>query len=211
MIRILIFLKKSINLPIVFGVMLFVLVYSAKAQVFEGEQASDTLFDTSEQKNASQVTSNPQEEFFMPEEQEDQTQKMRRPAPRATVKFKPVSDESSLSSPKDEEEEPQILLYMRNFEVTQTLSGTLTCSMSFYVQSTFPEKISNISYRLKWPDMETPLSFDNVEPFQPFYQNYALLGKGCYNMDQIPNIIVNRCRIKGIPQQTCANAIHWVK
>jgi len=105
----------------------------------------------------------------------------------------------------------EIRLALRDFKISKNLNGSITCDMKFYVYSTMKENISNISYRLKWPDLETPLSFDNVAPKKAQFRKYALLGKGCYNVDKIPNIIVNRCRIKGMSQQDCANAIHWVK
>ena len=35
-------------------------------------------------------------------------------------------------------------------------------------------------------------------PNRPTYVEYALMGKGCYSMDKSPNIVVNRCRGKGI-------------
>ena len=30
-------------------------------------------------------------------------------------------------------------------------------------------------------------------------------------MDRIPNIIVNRCRVKGLSQQDCAAKIRWLR
>ena len=108
-------------------------------------------------------------------------------------------------------QEPQIVLYMRDFKVFKTLTGIINCSAKFYVQSSVNEKISNISYRLKWPKMETPLSFDYIEPNTAVYKTYSLLGDGCYAMDKAPNVIVNRCRIKGVDAKTCAGYIRWVK
>lgn len=112
---------------------------------------------------------------------------------------------------KDEQKKPEIQLSMGNFSVSKGLNGILSCSMRFYVRSTVPERISNVSYRLKWPKMETPLSFDGVEAGTVLYRDYTLLGNGCYSMDVAPNIIVNRCRIKGMSQQECADLIRWVK
>ena len=108
------------------------------------------------------------------------------------------------------QDKPKILMYMRNFKISRNINGTVNCDMRFYVMSNLSEKITNISYRLKWPEMETALSFDDVEPNKAVYYDYALLGKGCYNMDKAPNIIVNRCRVKGMSQQDCANAIEWL-
>ncbi len=106
---------------------------------------------------------------------------------------------------------PKIFLYYRDFKISRNLNNMVVCNMRFYVLSTFPQKINNISYRLKWPNMETALSFDDVEPNVATYFDYALLGNGCYDMDKAPNVIVNRCRMKGLSSQECANAIRWVE
>lgn len=105
---------------------------------------------------------------------------------------------------------PKILLYARDFKISRNMNGSVNCTMRFYVMSTMKEKITNISYRLKWPDMETALSFNDVPPNTPNYFDYSLLGNGCYNMDKAPNVIVNRCRIKGMTQRECADAIRWL-
>lgn len=105
---------------------------------------------------------------------------------------------------------PRIMLYMRDFKISRNINGIPNCNMRFYVLSTLDEKITNISYRLKWPNIETALSFDNVKPNSAMYFDYSLLGNGCYNMDKAPNIIVNRCRVRGMSQQDCANAIEWL-
>ena len=104
---------------------------------------------------------------------------------------------------------PQIFIYMRDFKVSRTLNGSINCSMRFYVYTTLKEKLTNLSCRLKWPDMETVLVFDDVEPDTRTYFDYSLLGEGCYSMDKAPNIIVNRCRVKGMTQQQCAQNIRW--
>ncbi len=111
----------------------------------------------------------------------------------------------------DEDDDDQlILLYMKNYSVYNSPSGRTRCSMRFAVATTLKEKLSNISYRLKWKDMETVLSFSSVPPGVENYFDYELLGDGCYNMDKRPNIVVNRCRVKGLTQQECANKIRWI-
>ncbi|MBP5615446.1 MAG: hypothetical protein J6X42_02720 [Alphaproteobacteria bacterium] len=128
------------------------------------------------------------------------------PAPKVEIK-----EAAAPQADKDLSKEQHIFLFMRDFQVRTGFHGEVSCSMNFYVASTLSEKISNISYRLKWPDMETPLSFDNVQPGETLYRSYSLLGKGCYNMDTLPNIIVNRCRVKNMTQQTCASYISWMQ
>lgn len=105
----------------------------------------------------------------------------------------------------------KIQIYMRDFKVLQTLAGIASCSMKFYVQSTLATPITNISFRLKWPDLETPLSFNNLAPNEAVFRTQAFAGKLCYTLDRTPNIIVNRCRVKGMTQQDCATHIEWVK
>ncbi len=131
----------------------------------------------------------------------------------ADVRVAPVEDKEALMNPeqKDEDEEPAILLFMDNFSINKTLNGSILCSMRFYVYSTLENPISELSFRLKWPEIETPVTFIGVKQKQPTYFDYALAGKGCYSMDKFPNIIVNRCRSKGISQPQCTGYIHWVK
>ena len=120
------------------------------------------------------------------------------------VDVRKVEEQSSQNDDK-------IYMYYRNFKISRGINGRVNCSMRFFVYSTVPEKITSISYRLKWPNMETTLSFDNVQPNTPTYYDYALLGEGCYSMDTPPNIIVNRCRIKGLSQKHCSSIIQWTK
>ncbi|MBQ8785626.1 MAG: hypothetical protein IJZ59_06270 [Alphaproteobacteria bacterium] len=103
-----------------------------------------------------------------------------------------------------------IMLYMKDFKVYRSPSGQTRCSMIFAIATTLKDKISNISYRLKWPKMETVLSFSDVPPHVENNFNYTLLGDGCYSMDRTPNIIINRCRAKGLSQRTCASKVRWI-
>lgn len=109
------------------------------------------------------------------------------------------------------DDKPKILIYMRNFKISRTITNKTNCSMRFYVLSSASEKLTNLSFRLKWPKMETALAFDDVMPNVATYFDYSLIGDGCYSMDSAPNIIVNRCRIKGMSQRQCADAIQWMK
>lgn len=109
------------------------------------------------------------------------------------------------------ETRPKIYLYSRDFKISRNMNGSVNCTMRFYVLSTAKEKITNLSYRLKWPGMETALSFDDVSPNKATFYDYSLLGNGCYTMDKAPNVIVNRCRIKGMSQRQCADAIQWIE
>jgi hypothetical protein len=109
------------------------------------------------------------------------------------------------------EEGGLIFVFYKDFDVTRTLSGRVMCGVKFIVLTTLDRKLNNLSFRLKWPDMETALNYMEVPPNQEMYYDYTLLGEGCYSMDKIPNIIVNRCRVKGLTQQECAAKIRWIK
>ena len=112
---------------------------------------------------------------------------------------------------KQVEEESLIFLFYKDFKVSRTMGGLVMCDVRFVVMHTLDNKISNLSFRLKWPNMETSLSYNDVEPNTETYFDYTLVGDGCYSMDKIPNVIVNRCRAKGLSQSACANKIRWLK
>ncbi len=117
----------------------------------------------------------------------------------------------TVETDEENEEDELIMLYMKNFSVYRSPSGQTRCSARFAVLTTLPVKLSNISYRLKWPNMETVLSFSDVEPGVENHFDYGLLGDGCFSMDRQPNIVVNRCRAKGMTQRECAAKIRWIK
>lgn len=112
---------------------------------------------------------------------------------------------------KQPDDEGLIFLFYKDFNVSRTMSGMVMCDVKFIVVTTLENKINNLSFRLKWPGIETTLSFNEVAPNVETYFNYTLVGDGCYTMDKIPNVIVNRCRVKGMSQKECANKIRWLK
>ncbi len=117
----------------------------------------------------------------------------------------------TVETTEEHEEDELIMLYMKNFRVYRSPSGQTRCSARFAVLTTLPVRLTNLSYRLKWQDMETTLTFTDVEPGIENHFDYGLLGDGCYGMDRQPNIIVNRCRAKGMTQRQCASKIRWIK
>lgn len=104
----------------------------------------------------------------------------------------------------------KIFLFYDKFKVTQYLSDTATCDVRFNILSNLDQKINKLDIKLVWPNMTTTLSFADVSPNTQTYYNYSLLGNGCYDMDKAPNIIVNRCRVKGMTAAECANKIVWL-
>ena len=104
----------------------------------------------------------------------------------------------------------KIFLYYENFKISGTLGGSATCDARFIVLSNLDKKLTSLDVKLVWPGLTTALSFSNVMPNTPTYLDYTLLGSGCYNMDKMPNIVVNRCRVKGMNSADCADKIVWL-
>ena len=91
------------------------------------------------------------------------------------------------------------------------MNGATTCDVKFQVLTTLDRKLSSLALRLQWKEMDTPLNFIDVNPNQIYHMNYTLLGDGCYSMDTVPNIVINRCRVKGMTQEECARKVRWIR
>ena len=91
------------------------------------------------------------------------------------------------------------------------MNGSTSCDVKFQILTTLDRRLNSLAVRLKWPTMETPLTFLDVNPNQQYHFIYTLLGDGCYSMDKVPNIIINRCRIKGMSQEECARKVRWIR
>ena len=187
---------KSLALIVVFA---FAFISCPCAQVFDFEEEDKLLDDVSDQLTDN-LTSN------MPEQRP-----LRQDIVTNTANQKNKVTVSKVETVNSIDPNEKIYMYMRDFKVSKNINGRISCDVRFYLSSKVKEKITNISYRLKWPNMETALSHSNVEPEGEVSVNYTLLGEGCYDMDGVPNIIVNRCRIKGRSQEYCASIIKWAK
>ncbi len=121
---------------------------------------------------------------------------------RGTVAF--------ISPDSKDDEDSAIFLYYSDFKITRTAVAGIGCRVRFHVVNGLNSRISNVSVKLVWPGLNTPVSFNNINPNTENYFDYALFGDGCYQMDKIPNIVVNRCRVKGMTQEACANRIRWL-
>ena len=124
---------------------------------------------------------------------------------RGRTSVVPVIQDGSVKS------EGYIYIFYSDFSVGSMMSGSTTCDVKFQIVTTLDRKLNSLAIRLKWPKMETPLNFIDVNPNQKYHFMYTLLGDGCYSMDKIPNIIVNRCRVKGMTQEDCAQRVRWIR
>lgn len=105
----------------------------------------------------------------------------------------------------------KILVYYENYKVERGMDGIVRCSMRINVLNDLEERISNIAFKLKWPEISTNVQMNKLKPGVSTYMDVMLLGNGCLNMDKAPTIEVNRCRVKGLSESKCADAIFWFK
>lgn len=103
-----------------------------------------------------------------------------------------------------------IFMFYDNFKIHHSFADYTTCDVRFNIISNLDRKLSQLDVKLVWPEITTTLSFEDISPNTQTYYNYTLLGKGCYSMDKAPNIVVNRCRAKGMTSVECAGKIKWL-
>lgn len=175
----------------------------------KAEESAYSVVDTSRQAEEAEIEKQPVSSPF------DYAYGKKQPAKAAPAKqpYRRYSTVGGVTveTTEEHEEDELIMLYMKDFSVYRSPSGRTRCSVRFAVLTTLPVKLSNLSYRLKWQGMETVLTFSDVEPGVENHFDYGLLGDGCYSMDRQPNIVVNRCRVKGMTQRECAGKIRWIK
>lgn len=104
-----------------------------------------------------------------------------------------------------------ILVYYEDYKVERGMDGIVRCSMRIYVLNDLKERINSLGIKLKWPDISTNVQMSRVNPGVRTYMDVMLLGEGCLSMDKTPTIEVNRCRVKGMSEDKCADAIRWFK
>lgn len=121
------------------------------------------------------------------------------------ISFKIVNGEVVLDETKDR----SILVYYDNYQVFRGLDDYVRCSLRVYVLNDLTEKISNLSFKLHWPDISTSIQMSQLNPGVRTYKDITLIGDGCFALDKAPTIEVNRCRVKTMSQDTCADAIKW--
>lgn len=109
------------------------------------------------------------------------------------------------------DEERKILVSYENFKVERGMDNIVRCSMRIYVLNDLTERISSLGLKLKWPEINTNVQMNRVNPGVKTYMDVMLLGEGCFSMDKTPTIEVNRCRVKGMSENKCADAIVWFK
>lgn len=121
------------------------------------------------------------------------------------VSFKVVNGEVVL----DKNKERSILVYYDNYQVLRGLDEYVRCSLRIYVLNDLTEKISSLGFKLYWPEISTSIQMNQLNPGVRTYKDIMLMGDGCFALDKAPTIEVNRCRVKNMSQDKCADAIKW--
>lgn len=168
-------------------------------------QISKALAAPSEQKVAEENKEQQEEDIFIPE---GELYRLNTPTLDGSVRggqaFVEMDDKGRMKKVT------KIFLFYDDFKITNYLPESGSCNVRFNVLSNLDQKINQLDVKLVWPGLTTTLSFSNVQPNTQTYYNYSLLGEGCYNMGKAPNIIVNRCRVKGMTAAECANKLVWL-
>ncbi len=104
-----------------------------------------------------------------------------------------------------------ILISYEDYQINRSFDNWMRCSMRIYVLNDLTEKINNFSFKLHWPEISTTVQMNRLNPGVRTYKDIVLLGNGCLHMDKTPTIEVNRCRVKGMSQEECADAVKWYR
>lgn len=120
--------------------------------------------------------------------------------------FKIVNGKVSVEDPENR----KILVYYDNYQLHRGFDKLLKCSIRVYVINDLQENITSLGFRLKWPEIATAVEMRQVKHGVKTYTDLMLLGDGCLRMDKTPTIEVNRCRVKGMTQEQCADAVQWL-
>ncbi len=102
-----------------------------------------------------------------------------------------------------------ILISYEDYKINRSFDDWVRCSLRIYVLNDLTERVTNFSFKLHWPDMDTAIQMNRLNPGVRTYKDVVLLGEGCYNLDKAPTVEVNRCRVKGMTQEQCADAVKW--
>lgn len=121
------------------------------------------------------------------------------------ISFKIVNGEVIL----DDKKSRSILVYYDNYQVFRALDEYVRCSLRIYVLNDLTEKISSLGFKLYWPEISTSVQMNQLNPGVRTYKDITLMGDGCFALDKAPTIEINRCRVKSMSQDECADAVRW--
>lgn len=182
--------------------------YSAHAQVLAGSDAARDVAATASSADAEKTPIKPKNLLSPVDKNFNYSlQDMVEPKDDPQVfHFKIVDGKVALADP----EKRHILVYYDNYRVIHSFDKMTKCSIRVYVINDLKEKITSLGFKLHWPDISTAVEMSQVKSGVKTYTDLMLIGDGCLRIDKIPTIEVNRCRVKGMSQDACADAIMWM-
>lgn len=151
--------------------------------------------------NDNENTFSPVETNFNGQQKKDETVNEE----RHVFHFKIVNGKVSV----DHDKQRSVLIFYDNYQIHRGFDKMIKCTIRVNVLNDLPEKITALGFKLKWPDIMTSVEMNQVKPGVTTYTDLMLLGEGCLKLDKTPTIEVNRCRVKGMRQEDCADAIKW--
>lgn len=165
-----------------------------------------SVADASSDKKAEDVDDNentfsPVETNFNGQQKKDNTDNEE----RHVFHFKIVNGKVTV----DNDKQRSVLIFYDNYQIHRGFDKMIKCTIRVNVLNDLPEKITALGFKLKWPDIMTSVEMNQVKPGVTTYTDLMLLGEGCLKLDKTPTIEVNRCRVKGMRQEDCADAIKW--
>ena len=103
----------------------------------------------------------------------------------------------------------KVLVWYENYNVVKGMDGFVRCSIRVYVFNDMVERISSLGFKIIWPGVRAGINMSKVNPGVRTHVDTMLLGDGCFTLDKTPVIEVNRCRVKGMSEDKCADSVHW--
>lgn len=184
----------------------FAIMSRTKSETISEKNQNETAAKTPKKKSEGLPAAEEDDDFFVPADQIDQ--RIHTPtvdgSERGGQAFVMIGPDGKMKKVTN------IFLFYDDFKINSGMAGYTTCSVRFNIISNLDRKLSQFDVKLVWPKISTTLSFSDIPPNTQTYYNYTLLGEGCYTMDKAPNIVVNRCRAKGMTSAECAAKIKWV-
>ena len=133
-------------------------------------------------------------------------------APQPQIRYNEIVNKeqaAAMQAPEYKTINEHILVFYEDFKISRTLSGEVSCSMKLSVLPLTQNKITQLSLQLVWPEISAVSNFYDVPAQVKNYKKISLLGEGCYSMSAVPNLVSNRCRMKGKTSEECAALLTW--
>lgn len=102
-------------------------------------------------------------------------------------------------------------LTKNSFRISKNLRGETTCSFSVTIKSELNHDIRIMALNLVYPYRYFAFSFRDV-PANSYQERFIRTGGDiCYDLDGVPDIQINKCKILAASSSECAARIKWSK